>query len=125
MQIFKNQVSGSETKINGIKEYKKIFESVREKNNLGISKAKKISIKTARENILFHRKKLKCQKCSLHPLIYSYKKTAFGSAGGLWLDTHRRLTTVMNNSSILLERNKVTKSCYVNSIYIYSIIPGQ
>ena len=41
MQIFKNQVSGSETKINGIKEYKKIFESVREKNYLGLSKAKK------------------------------------------------------------------------------------
>ena len=118
MQIFKNQVSGSETKINGIKEYQKIFESVHETNNLGKSKAKIFSIKTARENILFHRKKLKCQKCSLHPLIYSYKKTAFGSAGGLWLDTHRRLTTVMNNSSILLERNKVTKSCYVNSIYI-------
>ena len=55
MQIFKNQVSGSETKINGIKEYKKIFESVRAKNNLGKSKAKKFSIKTARDNILFHR----------------------------------------------------------------------
>ena len=64
-----------------LKEYKKIFESVREKNNLGISKAKKISIKTARENILFHRKKLKCQKCSLHPLIYSYKKRPLGARG--------------------------------------------
>ena len=108
-----------------LKESKKIFESAVKKNNLGISKAKKIIIKTARENNLFLRKKLKCQKCSLRPLIHSCKKTAFWSAGGLWLDNHRKLTTVMKNSFILWGRDKVTKSCYVNSIYMYSIIPGQ
>ena len=97
------------------------------KYNLIMSK-RKIRIKSAREKNLF-KISWRCQKGSSQPFMWM--KPAFGWVGwgeavgiGKLLKVLDGITD-MKNAYIIWVCNKVTKSYYVNSIYIDSIVPAK
>ena len=95
------------------------------KYNLIMSK-RKIRIKSAREKNLF-KISWRCQKGSSQPFMWM--KPAFGWVvwGGWDLKTFKSLDAITDakNAYIIWVCNKVTKSYYVNSIYIDSIVPAK
>ena len=89
----------------------------------------KIRIKSAGEKNLFRKKAESVNKALRTQLSFHVNQTGLrvlgcGAGVGQHLKVFDRITD-MKNAYIIWECNKVTKSYYVNSIYIDSIVPAQ